>query len=156
MYKFVIRAALKKYRKQFLKNKLKHVVNRSLPKMSSASGIGATQELIDTFAEAVESDTVRTLKVSIINGKLVRFLVYRASLPFSESLVADGVKPRSGSLLADLEHLQNFVEDNVPAYLLVRLDTTASEWLAISYVPDSAKVRDKVCNYVLSPRLTEY
>lgn len=47
--------------------------------------------------------------------------------------------------MSDFDSLQTYVEVNVPAYLLVRLDTTtASEWLAISYVPDTAKVRDKV------------
>ena len=32
----------------------------------------------------------------------------------------------------------------MPAYILVRLDDPPTEWLAIYYVPDSAKVRDKV------------
>jgi twinfilin-like protein len=44
----------------------------------------------------------------------------------------------------DFTQLASLVEDNTPAYLLVRSDASASEWLAISYVPDSAKVRDKV------------
>lgn len=33
----------------------------------------------------------------------------------------------------------------MPAYVLTRLDNPPTEWLAINYVPDSAKVRDKVC-----------
>lgn len=36
--------------------------------MNSASGIGASQELVDTFAGAVESGDVRIIKVSIKNG----------------------------------------------------------------------------------------
>jgi hypothetical protein len=52
--------------------------------------------------------------------------------------------PKARDLIKDFEHISGYVEDNVPAYLLVRLDTVASEWLAISYVPDTARVRDKV------------
>jgi twinfilin-like protein len=60
-------------------------------------------------------------------------------------LVEAGTWPRSGNLLADFSSFREYVEDSVPAYLLVRLDTApSSEWLVISYVPDSAKVRDKV------------
>lgn len=46
--------------------------------------------------------------------------------------------------MSDFASLRNYVEDDIPAYLLVRLETTSSEWLAVSYVPDIAKVRDKV------------
>ena len=58
----------------------------------------------------------------------------------------DGVAPRSGSLQSDLKQLAGLVstDPDLPAYYLVRLDSSASEWLAISYVPDTAKVRDKV------------
>lgn len=52
---------------------------------------------------------------------------------------------QSGSLLEDLDRLGDILEDNVPSYVLTRLDDPPTEWLAISYVPDSAKVRDKVC-----------
>lgn len=57
----------------------------------------------------------------------------------------------SGSTLADdLEKQKDEnvlqLDDNVPAYILARLDEPISDaWLAISYVPDTAKVRDKVC-----------
>ena len=44
----------------------------------------------------------------------------------------------------DLDKLGDLLEDNVPAYILVRLDDPTTEWLAVYYVPDSAKVRDKV------------
>lgn len=36
--------------------------------MSSASGITATPELVERFAQAVTEDNVRVLKVSIENG----------------------------------------------------------------------------------------
>ena len=51
----------------------------------------------------------------------------------------------SGTLEQDLDRLTDILEDNVPAYVLVRLDDPPTEWLAIYYVPDTAKVRDKVC-----------
>ena len=41
--------------------------------------------------------------------------------------------------LQDVDVLQ----DDSPAYVLAKLDPP-SDWIAISYVPDSAKVRDKV------------
>lgn len=49
-----------------------------------------------------------------------------------------------GSLEDDLDRLDTILEDNVPAYVLTRLDAPSGEWLTISYVPDSAKIRDKV------------
>ena len=56
----------------------------------------------------------------------------------------DSIAP-SGTLEQDLNKLASILDDNVPAYILVRLDDPPSEWLAVFYVPDTAKVRDKVC-----------
>ena len=56
----------------------------------------------------------------------------------------DSIAP-SGTLEQDLNNLASILDDNVPAYILVRLDDPPSEWLAVFYVPDTAKVRDKVC-----------
>lgn len=50
----------------------------------------------------------------------------------------------SGTLAQDFDKLAGILEDNVPAYVVAKLDEPSS-WLAISYVPDAAKVRDKVC-----------
>jgi len=61
-----------------------------------------------------------------------------------ESLVHDGSLNVSGTLEDDIPRLQEMLEADVPAYLLVRMDSPSVEWLAIFYVPDSAKVRDKV------------
>lgn len=65
----------------------------------------------------------------------------------SESLVPDGALPPSGTLEEDLDRVNNILEDDVPAYILVKLDGPPNDWLAVNYVPDSAKVRDKVCNH---------
>ncbi|PCH38158.1 actin depolymerizing protein [Wolfiporia cocos MD-104 SS10] len=96
--------------------------------MSAPTGIAVSQELSSTFADAVESKDVRFLKVSIRN----------------ESLVPDGTTPPSGTLEADLDNLGSILDDNAPAYVLVRLDDPPSEWLAVYYVPDTAQVRDKM------------
>ncbi|THH31158.1 hypothetical protein EUX98_g3036 [Antrodiella citrinella] len=83
--------------------------------MSATSGINTSEELTNAFGNAVDSGTVRFLKISI----------------------------RNGSLLEDFDKLGEVLEDNEPAYILAKHDE-ASTWLAIFYVPDSAKVRDKM------------
>jgi len=95
--------------------------------MSATSGIVVSADLADKFAVAVSSTSVRFLKVLIRN----------------ESLVLDVSVDVSGSLDEDILQLQDILDDDVPAFLLVRLDDP-SEWLAVYYVPDSAKVRDKM------------
>lgn len=92
----------------------------------SVSGIGASPELLAAFTDAVNNDGIRVLKVAIVN----------------EALVPDQTWPKTGDLKTDFEHVQDYVEDNVPAYLLVRLDS--ADWLSISYVPETAKIRDKM------------
>ncbi|KAF8609999.1 actin depolymerizing protein [Ceratobasidium sp. AG-I] len=97
--------------------------------MSASSGIGVSSELTTAFASAVDSKETRFLKVKIQN----------------ESLVPDGSIPTgSGELSQEFSQLQDILEDNVPAYILARTDDADNTWLFISYVPDSAKVRDKM------------
>ena len=82
-----------------------------------------------TFARAVDSkSTVRFIKVVISN----------------ESLVPATTIPPSGTLQQDLDKLVDVLEDNIPAYVLARTDKPGSDWLAIFYVPDTSKIRDKV------------
>ena len=61
-----------------------------------------------------------------------------------EALVTDTTVAPSSTLESDLNSLQSLLDDDVPAYVLVRLDDPPSAWLVINYVPDTAKVRDKV------------
>ncbi|TBU35777.1 hypothetical protein BD311DRAFT_680384 [Dichomitus squalens] len=96
--------------------------------MSAPTGIAVSPELTSAFSDAVDSGNVRFLKISIQN----------------ESLVPDGTHPPSGTLEQDLDKLGDILEESVPAYVLVRLDDPPTEWLAVYYVPDSAKVRDKM------------
>lgn len=73
-----------------------------------------------------------------------------------ESLVPDGTVPATGSILEDdLGKLQTILEDDIPAYILARLGGAGSSWLAIFYVPDTAKVRDKVRGALLLDCLSE-
>lgn len=95
--------------------------------MSASSGIQVSPDLLHKFSSAVEDETVRLVKISIE----------------SESLVHDTSLPAEGAFLDDLERLQTLLEDDTPAYVLTRLDNTA-EWLAIFYVPDTAKIREKM------------
>ncbi|ESK94229.1 protein tyrosine kinase [Moniliophthora roreri MCA 2997] len=98
--------------------------------MSASSGISVSPDLTQQFSTAVDQKSTRFIKVSIQN----------------ESLVHDLSIPISGTLQEDLEKLQDdsVLKDDVPAYILAKLDDPPSEWLAIYYVPDSAKVRDKM------------
>ncbi|KIJ17140.1 hypothetical protein PAXINDRAFT_167919 [Paxillus involutus ATCC 200175] len=96
--------------------------------MAATSGIGVSEEMTQAFSAAVETKNIRFIKVTIQNESLV---------PVTSVEVA-------GSLDDDLALLQDHLEDNVPCYILARLDDPPSEWLAISYVPDAATVRAKM------------
>jgi twinfilin-like protein len=119
--------------------------------MSTYSGIGVTPELAEAFLAAVDSKNIRAIKVSIRDGKscFVRVYLSAVSLSHTESLVHEGSINVHGSFEEDLATLQEILEDDMPAYLLVRLDDPSSYWLIIYYVPDSAKVRDKVWSITL-------
>jgi hypothetical protein len=62
----------------------------------------------------------------------------------NESLVPAATIPPSGTFQQDLDKLADVLEDNIPAYILARTDKPGSDWLAIFYVPDTSKIRDKV------------
>jgi len=96
--------------------------------MSATSGITIHDDLQSAFATAQSDASVRFFKLSIRN----------------ESIVLDHTVCAQGDLFGDLDQLQDILEDHVPAYVLARLDDLPTQWLAISYVPDTAKVRDKM------------
>lgn len=60
-----------------------------------------------------------------------------------EELVPDESIAATGTLDEDLDRLGEHLQDDVPAYIIAKLDDPSTEWLAIFYVPDVAKVRDK-------------
>ncbi|KAF9567572.1 actin depolymerizing protein [Agrocybe pediades] len=98
--------------------------------MSALSGITASPDLASAFANAVQSTSTRFIKISIRN----------------ESLVHDLSIPITGAFEDDLSKLQDdqVLLPDTPAYVLAKLDLPSSDWLAISYVPDTAQVRDKM------------
>ncbi|KAI7866403.1 hypothetical protein BDF14DRAFT_837581 [Spinellus fusiger] len=95
--------------------------------MSHQSGIQVSEELSQTFASAVTSGDIRALRVSIIK----------------ESLETNGIVKAEGSLEQGV-----YLEPTQPAYILLRLDEKAGngehQWLFMCYVPDNAKVREKM------------
>ncbi|KAL1744562.1 hypothetical protein HDZ31DRAFT_82612 [Schizophyllum fasciatum] len=94
----------------------------------ASSGIGVSQDLAAAFSAAVQDKSTRFIKVVIEN----------------ESLVHAASVPVGGQLSDDLPKLQELLGDSEPAYVLAKLDDPSSDWLAIHYVPDSAKVREKM------------
>jgi hypothetical protein len=69
-------------------------------------------------------------------------------LPYrrAELLVHDLSVDIANTLEEDLAELQkdDVLPDDSAAYVLAKLDAPSADWLLISYVPDNAKVRDKV------------
>ncbi|KAG7452977.1 actin depolymerizing protein [Guyanagaster necrorhizus] len=98
--------------------------------MSATSGIGVSQDLSTRFLAAVDSKDTRFIKVSIDN----------------ELLVHDLSVPVQGTLSEDLAKLQDseIIRDDVPAYILVRLDEPPTQWLVIDFVPEGTNVRYKM------------
>lgn len=100
--------------------------------MSSQSGICVSDELSSTFVNAVSSPgSLRLILVEIEN----------------ETLIPSIVRPPTNcnSEAEDFELLADILHDDRPAYILFRLgDLANKDWLFISYVPDQAKVRDKM------------
>lgn len=111
--------------------------------MSATSGIPIDDDLKQVFADAQHSEH-RFLKLAIRNGgHIVDFLADPNSF-FAELIVLDSTTLVNGDFSQDLDMLQDMLDDDIPAYILARLDDAPSQWLAITYVPDAAKVRDKV------------
>ncbi|KAJ7632156.1 hypothetical protein FB45DRAFT_911660 [Roridomyces roridus] len=96
--------------------------------MSSLSGIAVSPELTAEFARACDEKQTRFIKVSIEK----------------ESLVHELSVPLRGSFQEDFAQLNEILQDDAPAYIMAKLDDPPAEWLAIYYVPDTAKVRDKM------------
>ena len=119
--------------------------------MSVLSGIAVSSDLASRFADAVVAKSTRFIKVSVHNGlSLLQKLTTSLTFTYPESLVHDlsiGIK---GSFQEDLQNLQD--EDVLPndrsAYVLAKLDAPSPDWMIVFYVPDNAKVRDKVGFYI--------
>lgn len=99
--------------------------------MSHSSGIPVSQALTDTFGDALKSDQTRFIKVQIQNDELV---------PVATC-------PLGSNYEDDLDKIADFLDKTDPCYILFRLDEKNSNgyiWVLMCYVPDKAKVRDKM------------
>jgi len=88
-------------------------------------------QLAELFAQAVSTDGTRAVKISIEN----------------ETLSHTATLPVSGSYEDDFSSIQTFLEDKMPCYIAYRLDHKTGlgyDWAFMCYVPDLAKVRDKM------------
>ncbi|ORX46574.1 actin depolymerizing protein [Hesseltinella vesiculosa] len=99
--------------------------------MSHQSGIKVSEDLARTFADAVAQGNTRLLRVSIVH----------------ESLASTASMEVQGTFDQDFEKVVDYLEDKTPCFVLVRMDEKRSQeyqWLFLSYVPDDAKIRDKM------------
>jgi len=100
--------------------------------MSHSSGIPVSQQLSDTFGNALTSQNVRLIKAQIVNDEIVP----TDSLQVSENTETE-----------DMNKVPEYLEPNAPAYILFRLDEKNARgylWILMCYVPDKAKVREKM------------
>ncbi|KAI7850978.1 hypothetical protein BDC45DRAFT_446062, partial [Circinella umbellata] len=78
-----------------------------------------SDELAKTFADATSNGNTRILRVSIVKGNRKHY-----------------------------NKVLEYLDESTPSYLLIRLDDKANtgkyNWLFLSYVPDNAKIRDKM------------
>lgn len=108
----------------------------SLPRLTDIHAI-ASQELISQFNNLLSDTSIFGLLVTIEGEQLVP----RTTLPSAGS-----------DFSANLTSLTSHLQPNEALYILLRRRSTPPGLLAISYVPDSAKVRQKML--FASTRLT--
>ncbi|KAL2693634.1 hypothetical protein Neosp_000194 [[Neocosmospora] mangrovei] len=101
------------------------------------SGIAASQELQNEFNSLLASDDTFGLLASIENESLVPV----ATLPSTSSSFGE-----------NLASLQPHIKTDVALYIILRRYDSAPKFLAITYVPDAARVRQKML--FASTRLT--
>lgn len=95
----------------------------------STSPIAASTELLTAFNDVVTDPSQRGLLVTIQNESLV---------PLSTPL------PASSSFHTDLAHIAPALQPNIPLYILMRQHESAPDgFVAVTYVPDAAPVRQK-------------
>ncbi|KAM3858792.1 twinfilin-1-like [Diretmus argenteus] len=99
--------------------------------MSHQTGIQATEEVRDVFAKA-RNGAYRLIKVAITN----------------EQLVVAGSRPACRRWDQEYDaYVQPLLEDDMPSYLLYRLDSTNSqgyEWIFLAWSPDASLIRQKM------------
>jgi len=100
--------------------------------MSHSSGISVSQQLSDTFGGALTSQSVRLIKAQIVDDAIVP---------------TNSLQTSDNSEAQDLDKIPQFLEPTEAAYILFRLDEKNARgylWVLMCYVPDKAKVREKM------------
>ena len=93
------------------------------------SGIRPSDELLAAFAKAKDVDSnVRFLKVQIEG--------FAMAVTHTESV--------EGSAESDFAAVSAVLEDEIPCYILFKLDGAREGWLLANWVPENAKVRQKM------------
>ncbi|GAA5835138.1 hypothetical protein JCM11251_000172 [Rhodosporidiobolus azoricus] len=106
--------------------------------MATQSGIQATPELSEAWSAALANPDTRLLKISIQDEQLVPSGTYPTSS--SDSAAEDALETDF-----ELFGQDGVAEEKTPAYYLFRLSPPpTSNFLFLSYVPDSAPVRSKM------------
>ena len=93
------------------------------------SGIRPSDELLAAFAKAKDVDSnVRFLKVQIDGS----------AMAVTHTAVVEG------SAESDFAAVSAVLEDEIPCYILFKLDGAREGWLLANWVPENAKVRQKM------------
>jgi len=96
--------------------------------MSHSSGIPVAASLKDCFGSTITSKDKRLIKVQIINEQLTEVVT----------------KPNSGSWEDDFPTVNELLDKEAASYILYRNDNGGDQWILLCYVPDKAKVKDKM------------
>ncbi|CCJ30631.1 unnamed protein product [Pneumocystis jirovecii] len=97
--------------------------------MSTISGICAAEGFLSDFQTFLENTDIFAMKISI----------------FQESLIKNNYISRSNDFCKNLESVRSVLNDIEPAYVLCKFqDMDPMKMLLIYYVPENAKIRDKM------------
>jgi len=96
--------------------------------MSHSSGIPVSEGLRESFGNVVSSAEQRLVKVQIEN----------------EELVAKDSLGAQGDWEADLSQVPQLLEKDKPCFIIYRLDNEVCQFALFCYVPDLAKVKEKM------------
>jgi len=79
-----------------------------------------------------------------LNPPAPRVLGFRWLGAWTETLQAAATQDRVGDFEADFTLFQRHLDDRQPCYICYKHDTPDKSWLFVAYVPDFAKVREKM------------
>ncbi|KAG5513571.1 hypothetical protein PMAC_001003 [Pneumocystis sp. 'macacae'] len=97
--------------------------------MSTISGICVSEEFFNDFQAFSENTDIFAMKISI----------------FKESLIKSNYISKSSDFFKNLESVRSILNDIEPAYVLCKFqDMEPMKMLLIYYVPENAKIRDKM------------